>query len=61
MDDASCSSIRAAATTFLMESRSQVTMLVSNAGIMGIKDLNLTEDRHEKGFVTIRLADLLLP
>jgi NAD(P)-dependent dehydrogenase (short-subunit alcohol dehydrogenase family) len=60
MDNASFTSIRAAAANILTESNNQVNILVNNAGIMGIQDLELTEDGHEAHFAINHLAHFLL-
>ncbi|KAF7561806.1 hypothetical protein G7046_g2358 [Stylonectria norvegica] len=60
MNNASFASIRAGAATILRESNNKVNILVGNAGIMGISDVELTEDGHEKHFATNHLGHFLL-
>lgn len=59
MDNASFTSVRAAAETILTKSDNQVNILVNNAGVMGIEDLKLTEDGYEMHFATNHLAHFL--
>ncbi|CAI7596425.1 unnamed protein product [Penicillium pancosmium] len=47
MDLASLQSVRVGADTILSISKSQVNILINNAGVMGLKDLQLTEDGYE--------------
>ncbi|KAJ4986628.1 WW domain-containing oxidoreductase [Stagonosporopsis vannaccii] len=58
MDQASLSSVRAAATDILTET-SKVHLLINNAGIMAIPDLRLTADGHELQFGTNHLSHFL--
>ena len=60
MDNASFASTRAAAATILARSNHQVNILVTNAGVMGIQNLELTEDGHEIHFATNHLGHFLL-
>ncbi|MCJ1458294.1 hypothetical protein MMC28_008665 [Mycoblastus sanguinarius] len=60
MDMASFASIRAAAATILSTSKNQINILINNAGVMGIKDLQLTEDGHEMHFATNYLGHFFL-
>lgn len=60
MDNASFSSIRAAAASILKKSNNQVNILINNAGVMGIAERTLTEDGHEMHFATNHLAHFLL-
>jgi NAD(P)-dependent dehydrogenase (short-subunit alcohol dehydrogenase family) len=60
MDNASFSSIRAAAALILKKSNNQVNILINNAGVMGIVERTLTEDGHEIHFATNHLGHFLL-
>ncbi|KAJ5628468.1 short-chain dehydrogenase/reductase-like protein [Penicillium lividum] len=60
MDIASFASIRIAATDILTRSHNQVNILVNNAGVMGLKNRELTEDGHEMHFATNFLGPFLL-
>ena len=60
MDNTSFGSVRAAAATILQKSDNRVNILVNNAGVMGVSDLQLTEDGHEMHFATNHLAHFLL-
>jgi NAD(P)-dependent dehydrogenase (short-subunit alcohol dehydrogenase family) len=60
MDNASFTSVRAAAATILAKSNNQVNILINNAGVMGVQDLELTKDGHEVHFATNHLAHFLL-
>lgn len=60
MDNASLDSVRAAAMTILNKSSGQVNILINNAGIMAVPDLQLTKDGHELQFATNHLAHFLL-
>jgi NAD(P)-dependent dehydrogenase (short-subunit alcohol dehydrogenase family) len=60
MDHASYSSVRTAAAAILERSKGQVNILINNAGIMGIRNLQLTGDGHEMHFVTNHLSHFLL-
>lgn len=60
MDNSSISSIRTAAADILDKSNNQVNILINNAGIMGIANLELTEDGFETHFVTNYLSHFLL-
>lgn len=60
MNNASFTSIRAAAATILDKANKQINVLVGNAGVMGIQDLELTEDGYETHFATNHLGHFLL-
>ncbi|KAJ5554615.1 short-chain dehydrogenase/reductase-like protein [Penicillium frequentans] len=60
LDISSFASIRTAAAEILSRSHNQVNILVNNAGIMGVKNLELTEDGHEIHFATNYLGHFLL-
>lgn len=60
MDNASFSSIRAAAKEILTKANNQVNVLINNAGVMGIENLELTEDGYETHFATNYLGHFLL-
>lgn len=60
LDNASFDSVRAAASTILSKSNDQVNILVNNAGIMAIPDLQFTKDKHELQFGTNHLSHFLL-
>ncbi|OAL45719.1 WW domain-containing oxidoreductase [Pyrenochaeta sp. DS3sAY3a] len=59
MDQASLSSVRAAAAAILAKT-SKIHLLVNNAGIMAIPDLRLTADGYELQFGTNHLSHFLL-
>ncbi|KAG5654833.1 hypothetical protein KAF25_009210 [Fusarium avenaceum] len=59
MDQASLSSVRAAATAILSKT-SKIHCLINNAGIMAIPDHRLTVDGHELQFGTNHLSHFLL-
>ncbi|KAF7951644.1 hypothetical protein EAE96_006945 [Botrytis aclada] len=60
MDNTSFASVRAAAAVILEKSKDRVNILINNAGVMGIQDLQLTEDGHEITFATNHLSHFLL-
>ncbi|RYP60730.1 hypothetical protein DL769_007991 [Monosporascus sp. CRB-8-3] len=60
MDTSSFASIRATTAKILAKSNNQVNILINNAGIMGIADLQLTEDGYERHFATNHLGHFLL-
>ncbi|KAI9706241.1 MAG: hypothetical protein M1820_004816 [Bogoriella megaspora] len=60
MDNASFTSVRTAAAAILRASNNQINVLVNNAGVMGIEDVQLTEDGHETHFATNHLSHFLL-
>ena len=60
MDNSSFASIRAAATTILTKSNDRVNVLINNAGILRVEDLQLTNDGHEMHFATNYLGHFLL-
>ena len=60
MDNSSFASIRAAATTILTKSNDRVNILINNAGVLGVEDLQLTNDGHEVHFATNYLGHFLL-
>jgi NAD(P)-dependent dehydrogenase (short-subunit alcohol dehydrogenase family) len=60
MDNTSFASVRNAASAILAQSKNQVNILINNAGVMAIPDLQLTEDGHEMQFVTNHLSHFLL-
>ncbi|KAF7912690.1 uncharacterized protein EAF01_001711 [Botrytis porri] len=60
MDNASFASVKSAAAAILEKSRNRVNVLINNAGVMGIQDLQLTEDGHEITFATNHLSHFLL-
>ncbi|KAM0140195.1 hypothetical protein ACHAO1_002424 [Botrytis cinerea] len=60
MDSTSFASIRTAAEVILEKSKHRVNILINNAGVMGIQDLQLTEDGHEITFATNHLSHFLL-
>ncbi|PYI11804.1 short-chain dehydrogenase/reductase [Aspergillus sclerotiicarbonarius CBS 121057] len=59
MDHTSLSSVRQAAATILAKTN-QVNLLIGNAGVMSVPDLQLTEDGYEVQFATNHLAHFLL-
>ncbi|SPJ73841.1 related to reductases [Fusarium torulosum] len=59
MDQASLSSVRAAATAILKKT-SKIHCLINNAGIMAIPDHSFTVDGHELQFGTNHLSHFLL-
>ncbi|OAG00548.1 NAD(P)-binding protein [Paraphaeosphaeria sporulosa] len=60
MDNASFSSVRAAAQQILAHSHNKINILIANAGIMGVPSLTLTEDGHESHFAVNHLSHFLL-
>lgn len=58
MDQTSFKSVRAAAKTILADT-DKISILVNNAGIMAISDLQLTEDGHELQFGVNHLSHFL--
>ena len=60
MNNVSFDSIRAAAATILAKSSNKVNILVENAGVLGFKNLELSEDGHEMHFATNHLGHFLL-
>nr|POE63699.1 ww domain-containing oxidoreductase [Quercus suber] len=60
MDVASFASVRAAAADILSASKHQVNVLINNAGVMGLQDLQITDDGREKIFATNYLGHFLL-
>jgi NAD(P)-dependent dehydrogenase (short-subunit alcohol dehydrogenase family) len=60
MDLTSFDSIREAAKTILSKSNGQVNILINNAGVMAVPDLQLTKDGHEMQFGTNHLSHFLL-
>jgi NAD(P)-dependent dehydrogenase (short-subunit alcohol dehydrogenase family) len=60
MDNTSFDSVRTAAATILAKSNYQVNILINNAGVMAVPDLQLTKDGHELQFGTNHLAHFLL-
>ena len=60
MDNASLDSVRTAAATILDKTGGQVNILINNAGIMAVPNLQLTKDGHELQFGTNHLAHFLL-
>jgi NAD(P)-dependent dehydrogenase (short-subunit alcohol dehydrogenase family) len=58
MDQNSFKSVRAAAKTILADT-DKISILLNNAGIMAIPDLQLTEDGHEKQFGVNHLSHFL--
>ncbi|KAF7895048.1 hypothetical protein EAF00_006862 [Botryotinia globosa] len=61
MDNASFFNIKTAAAAILEKSGNQLNILVNNAGVMAIKDLQLTEDGHEITFATNHLTWISIP
>lgn len=60
MDNASLSSVRAAAQQILTQTHGKINILIANAGIMGVPDLTLTEDGYESHFAVNHLSHFLL-
>jgi NAD(P)-dependent dehydrogenase (short-subunit alcohol dehydrogenase family) len=60
MDNTSLSSVRAAANAILQKSNNQVNVLVNNAGIMALPNLEYTKDGFEMQFGVNHLAHFLL-
>ncbi|KAH8665027.1 hypothetical protein BGZ60DRAFT_506129 [Tricladium varicosporioides] len=60
MDLSSFSSVRKAAQTILEKSNQQINILINNAGVMAIADLQFTSDYYEMQFGTNHLAHFLL-
>lgn len=60
MDLASSVSVRAGAAEILTKSNGRVNILVNNAGVVGIRNLQLTKDGHEAHFATNYLGHFLL-
>jgi NAD(P)-dependent dehydrogenase (short-subunit alcohol dehydrogenase family) len=60
MDNTSLSSVRAAAKEILQKSNNQVNILINNAGIMALPNLQLTKDGFEMQFGVDHLAHFLL-
>lgn len=60
MDNSSLVSIRAAAADIIAKSNHQVNILINNAGIMGVPNLQITDDGFEVQFVTNYLGHFLL-
>lgn len=60
MDLGSFASIRAVAAKILTATNNQINILINNAGIMGVSELQLTEDGHEMHFATNHLGHFLL-
>ena len=58
MDQASLESVRSAAATILAKT-DKISILVNNAGVMALQDLQLTEQGHELQFATNHLAHFL--
>jgi len=58
MDQASLTSVRAAAATIL-EKTSRINILIANAGIMAVQNLQLTDSGHELQFATNHLSHFL--
>ncbi|KAH6603484.1 hypothetical protein Trco_008259 [Trichoderma cornu-damae] len=58
MDQTSLKSVRAAAATILADT-DKINILVNNAGIMAVPDLQFTEDGHELQFGVNHLAHFL--
>lgn len=59
-DTSSFASVRALAEKILAQSNNQVNILINNAGIMGIANLELTQDGFETHFATNHLGHFLL-
>lgn len=60
MDNASFSSIRAAAKQILEKSQGKINIFIGNAGVMGMPKLELSEDGQEKHFAVNHLSHFLL-
>ncbi|RXG48353.1 hypothetical protein VDGE_30441 [Verticillium dahliae] len=60
MDNASLSSVRAAAKSILEKSNNQVNILINNAGIMALPKLEHTKDGFEMQFGVNHLSHFLL-
>jgi NAD(P)-dependent dehydrogenase (short-subunit alcohol dehydrogenase family) len=60
MENGSLESVRTAARAILAASNNQVNILINNAGIMAVPDLQLTEDGNELRLGTNHLAHFLL-
>lgn len=60
MDNTSLSSVRSAADQVLKVSGNQVNILINNAGIMALPDLQLSEDGFEMQLAVNHLAHFLL-
>lgn len=60
VDTSSFASVRAAAAKILADTNKQVNILINNAGIMAIPNLELTEDGFETHFATNHLGHFLL-
>jgi NAD(P)-dependent dehydrogenase (short-subunit alcohol dehydrogenase family) len=60
MHNDSLASVRAAASVILEKSNGNINILIANAGVMGIKELQLTQDGHETHFATNHLGHFLL-
>jgi NAD(P)-dependent dehydrogenase (short-subunit alcohol dehydrogenase family) len=60
MKNDSLTSVREAASVILAKSKGRVNILITNAGVMGINDLQLTQDGHEMHFATNHLGHFLL-
>ncbi|KAH6698098.1 hypothetical protein BKA61DRAFT_622645 [Leptodontidium sp. MPI-SDFR-AT-0119] len=60
MDNTSLSSVRAAAKAILQKSNNQVNILINNAGIMALPQLEYTKDGFEMQFGVNHLAHFLL-
>ncbi|KEY69617.1 hypothetical protein S7711_10011 [Stachybotrys chartarum IBT 7711] len=60
MDTSSFASVRAAAAKILAQTSNHINILINNAGVMGLKSLELTEDGYETHFATNHLGHFLL-
>jgi NAD(P)-dependent dehydrogenase (short-subunit alcohol dehydrogenase family) len=60
MDNSSFESVRDAAHSILSQTKDQVNILIKNAGVMAVPDLQFTKDGHEMQFSTNHLAHFLL-
>ncbi|KAL2862604.1 NAD(P)-binding protein [Aspergillus lucknowensis] len=60
MDNASLESVRRGADEILAASRGQVNVLIANAAVMGIKELELSKDGYEMHFATNYLGHFML-
>ncbi|KAJ5928773.1 hypothetical protein N7466_007729 [Penicillium verhagenii] len=58
MDQASLKSVRAAAATVLSKTN-HITILITNAAVMAVQELQLTEDNYEVQFATNHLSHFL--